>query len=751
NGLKEEVTVYRDSYGVPHIYAQSEEDLYLAVGYIQARDRFWQMDLLRRVTQGRLSEMFGKDMIDADVLFRALRISEKSEKIWAQMPENQKSMLTAYTKGVNQFLAEDDLGFEFTVLGYEPDRWTEQNSINLIGYMAWSLSTAWNTEPVFYKLQQKLSEEKFASLLQDMDIQKSIYPNFNLKGTLSDSSLLSASCKVAKLAPPVFNASNNWVVSGKKSTTGKPIFANDMHLGLMIPGVWTQMHQVVEGKLNVTGVVLPGQPAVVSGHNADIAWGMTNVMTDDIDFYAETVNPKNKNQYKFNGEWKDFEIKIEKIHTKEGEIIEKEIKFTHRGPVITGIKDTDDKVLSMHWLGNDDSNELRSLYLLNRAKNWEDFKDALKTFVSVAQNVNYADTEGNIGIYCCAGIPKRELPGWQIFPGDTDLYDWKEFVPFDSLPHAYNPERGYVLSANNKTANKDYPHYISAWFDNPNRAIRIEEMLTAKEKLSIEDFKKMHTDQHSVFARELTGSFLAVLSDEGLNDQQKKALKLLSAWDFNMEADKPESLIFDLTYVYLGKNILTDEMGEDLFAEYQKSDMPTSYIIRKIALNNGSPWCDDISTEETEDYAQMVNKSFRQAVDSIKAEYKKDIDYVTWGEAHKLKIQHPLGKVAALDIAFGLNRTYETGGSFHTVSPYSYDLKAGNFDANHGASQRHIYSTANFDESQVIIPTGVSGIPASKHYCDQTDDYINGVYHQDFFSKEEVTNNAEYRMTFLPK
>ncbi|NPA44216.1 MAG: penicillin acylase family protein, partial [Chlorobi bacterium] len=471
-GLKDEVKVYRDEFGVPHIVAKNDDDLYRVTGYIIAQDRMWQMDLLRRVTQGRLSEIFGNKTIGADKLFRALRISEKSEMVLSKTDAEIIKALEAFSDGVNQYIEKGDLSFEFKVLGYKPEKWTPQHSINLVGYMAWDLAIAWKMEMPMYKMQQKLDKDVFNEIFENLAYQKDVvYPEFMKDSSLTAYNLINEYEKVKDIIPEIFNGSNNWVVSGKKSTTGKPIFANDMHLGLMIPGVWSQIHQYVEGKVNVTGVVLPGSPFVVAGHNEKIAWGMTNLMLDGMDFYVETVN-EDSTKYKLNGEWKNFKVKNEKINIKGEESVDAKIRFTHRGPVISEFKNTE-KVISCHWIGNEMSNEIRSLYLLNRANNWNEFRDAVSTFKAVAQNIAYADVEGNIGLQCCAGVPVRVTDGDVVFPGDTDKYDWKGLHPFEELPFSYNPECGYVYSANNRTTSID-SFYISAWYALPNRANRIK-------------------------------------------------------------------------------------------------------------------------------------------------------------------------------------------------------------------------------------------------------------------------------------
>ncbi len=285
-----------------------------------------------------------------------------------------------------------------------------------------------------------------------------------------------------------------------------------MHLGLGAPGIWLQMHQVVKGKLNVTGVALPGAPAIVCGHNDRIAWGMTNVEVDNLDFYLEKTDSSKPDQYLYNGAWRKMEVRREKIAVKGGTVVEKDLRFTHRGPVVSDFKGIKDQVISMRWMGNEDSSELRTVYLLNRARDWNDFRAAIRSFVSISQNIVYADMDGNIGLHCAAGIPVRKKgDGLTVLPGWTDEYEWKGVVPPEKLPNSYNPREGFVSSANNKTVNAAYPYRISSWFDPSHRIRRIREMLREREKHSIESFRRMHADQHSKLVDDMKADLLAVL------------------------------------------------------------------------------------------------------------------------------------------------------------------------------------------------------------------------------------------------
>lgn len=756
SGLSADVTVIRDSFAIPHIYAENEHDLYLAVGYAMAQDRLWQMDLLRRVTQGRLAEIFGRDLVDADLLFRSLRFTEKSKRIFSTSDENVRICVESFADGVNQFIrqAGKKLPPEFGLLGYQPEPWLPEHSLNLIGYMAWDLSTGWPCEVLLDKMRQTLGPDLSTYMMPDMDsVHRTLaYPAFRLDKTDAETlTKLSETASIPdELGLDVFRGSNNWAVSGKLSATGKPLLANDMHLGLNIPGIWYQMNQVIPGKLNVTGVVLPGQPMVIAGHNDSIAWGFTNVMTDDADFYLETINPDNPDQYLLNGAWKDLKKVEEKILVTGGESVVKFNRFTHRGPVISEFKEGEDQVLSMRWLGNEDSNEVQAVYQLNRAANWADFRNALRFFVAVNQNAVYADVNGNIGLQSSIGIPIREGDRTLVYPGDTTRYDWKGLVPFDELPSAYNPECGYVASANCKTAPADYPYYISDWYVLPYRMDRIVEMLNEKEKLSAEDFQKMQGDQKSKMAEKFIHYFVTrLVVRNGLSEYEKEAYDLMKKWDCTLLKERPEGLIFEKWYYLTGVNLVKDQMDSLLLEEFTGEKTFFENFMENMLVAPSGSWADDVGTKETtETFGDIIGISFQQAVKELAAEHGARPGDWKWGDAHTITLAHPMSSVKILEKVLNLNRgPFPVGGSFHTVGPYTNPLNK-NSGVNNGASERHIFDTGNWDRSLTVIPTGTSGIPASKHYCDQTESYVTNRYHTDYVTRAKVEGSKLYRMKF---
>ena len=752
SGLSAKVTVKRDKWGMPHIYAQNLLDLYRVLGYVMAQDRLWHMDLIRRATEGRLSEIFGKDFVNTDLLLRSLQIPEKSEYLYSQIPDSVKQFLIAFSDGVNQYIHNAKaLPVEFRILKYKPEDWTPINTINLVGFMAWDLTLGWNEDIYLWQVLQKVDSIKFSQIVPRFDNRPVIYRQFKLPDSVQVTNDLSrVAQQLDNLGIIAFTGSNNWAVGPQKSVYNKPILANDMHLGFGIPGIWYQVHLKVPGKLDVTGVTIPGAPGVVAGHNENIAWGMTNVMLDNVDFYIETIN-NDTSAYLLNGKWVPFKILNEKIIVKGGDTVTKKLLFTHRGPVVSGFKGLKNKVLSMAWGGYDSlSNELMGVIMLNFAKNWQQFNQAVKYFRSVAQNIVYADVQGNFGIHMGAGIPIRKGPAYLPFNGDTTLHDWTGWVSYDKLPYEFDPKRGFVASANNKSA-VNYPYYISKYFAGGYRYERIVEMLKAKNKLSTDDFKKMHTDWKSKLVEHTLPYINKQLStwnsDDKLVNQAKQALK---QWDGVMTKDGIAPMIFEEFYHQLIMTAISDELGYQLAAKITANKMISGQFFERLVKNQASAWADNVKTKQKEDYNWLMKTAFLRTVDTLK-KFMGDYDDWRYANRHIFVLEHPLGKVKILDLLFHLNRgPYKVGGSWHTVSPYSYHYGKKMY-VFHGASQRHIFVVGDWDKGFMIIPTGNSGLPGNEFYCNQTDDYIKGIYRPDAFSDSAVEAVKKYQREFVPK
>ncbi len=752
-GLRQPVTVYHDSVGTPHIYAANAHDLYFVTGYLMAGDRMWQMDLLRRVGQGRLSEILGRDLLETDVLLRKLRIPDNAQRSYQHLPDSIQKALNAFADGVNAYLKMqgDDLPFEFKILGYRPEAWDPRHCLYLVGYMAWDLETGFRMEAISHAIREKAGPSRWKGILPpDEKMPPYVYQAIP-KGIFGpDTVVTTAMARLRALAPPIFEASNNWVIAPKKSATGTPLFSNDMHLGLSIPGIWWRAHQHIEGELDVTGVLLPGVPLVVAGHNDRIAWGMTNVMLDGADFYVETIDPADPDRYRLDGQWKKMKVVEETFHIKgEDSPVVRRLRFTHRGPILTEVNQITTPPLSMRWVGNELPEAPIALYRLNRASDWEEFRDAVRHFTTVSQNIAYADVEGNIGLQMVGSVPVRQGHPYLFFPGDTSAYDWTGFVPFDSLPYEYNPSRGFVASANQATA-RDLRYYISMWQYLPYRARRIHQFIKAHEKLTVDDIRTLLNDHYSMQAHDLRPPILKILNAfDGWNAAEKKALRILKAWDLRYETDHPAPLLFESTLRHLMEEAARDEMGDTLFRQFRELRLYQIYFLHNLLVSHtAGAWADRVTTPQQETLSTIVVAAFRKAVEEVLEKYA-DIEDARWGQQHQLALQHPLGKVRLLDLAFHLNRYLPAPGHGHTVNPFNYSWNAPYY-SRHGASQKHIYVPGRWDAGRSILPTGQSGIPASPDYCNQTKAYVNGELFPDRFSTDAVRKHARDITRFVP-
>ncbi len=752
-GLKDTVVVYRDARGMPHIRAKNEQDLYFTTGYITAQERLWQMDLIRRANTGRLSEIFGEGFVTTDLFMRSLDFTSTSKKMLDNLSPEILECLKAYTKGVNNFIESGcrKLPLEFRLLSYGPEPWTLEDIANIIGSMGWNLASRNMTSEIFnYRVIQKLGPEKAKVLIPDFSgYDNCVFPDFRLDDTLLSiaEAYIASTGKIESLGLMPLTGSNNWAVAGERSETGKPVLSNDMHLTLSAPGIWMQMHQTIPGKLDVTGVMIPGEPFIVAGHNDKIAWGMTNLMVDDIDLYAEKINPENPRQYYYNGGWNEMAEKREVIKIRGGKSDTFDIRFTHRGPLIQGYSDIDEDAISMKWSGDDPGDEISSVYLLNRGTCWEDFRSALSLFGSINQNFAYADTEGNIGLSAGGRIPLRKLNGNLIRNGQTDEYDWKGFIPFEQLPYVYNPAEGCVSSANNKTVDNSYPYYIGSDFAPPYRITRIRNMLKEKEIFGPDDFKRMILDQHSDLALLLTPHILKLNGrKELLSDTENAALALFAGWDYDMDPDLAVPSLFEFFRKSLIKELLADDLGELFNNLYY---IASECYLYGLLTNGAGHLVDNINTPQEEVLEDIILLGFKESVKAISEQYGKNMEGWKWGDIHRITMKHPLGSARILDWLYNFNsECYGVGGSDHTISSF-FSFSAG-FSVDYGSSERHIFNTADWDESFTIIPTGASGIPSSEFYLSQSEDFFEGRFYKDAFSEGAVKAAGNYKLLLIP-
>ncbi len=737
NGITSTVKIYRDSLAIPYIKANDEEDAAFALGYLHAQERLFQMDLMRRAIEGRLSEVIGDKTVKFDKMFRTFGFYRNRFKYYDNVPAQVKRSLIAYSKGVNAFLKshKGKLPVEFTLLNYTPDKWKPEESVLISKLLAYQLNISWWTDVAFSRLVQKLGEEKVKLLLPDFpENAPTIIPKRLKEMPLISDALIKTDREFRQFMgfTGTHIGSNNWVVNGKMSESGFPIIANDPHLAHQLPGLW-YLAVIKSPTWEVAGVTLPGVPGVVIGKNNNISWVLTNVMADDSDYYIEELD-SSKSHYKLDGKWKSLKVYADTIKVKDKpDVIVKEY-YTHRGPIINGIhlftEDGDSSPISMRWTGLDLSNEVAALIDINKAKNWEEFRNGVKLFSAPGQNFVYADRLGNIGYICGVKLPiRRTNSPTLVFDGTTSKSDWKGFVPFDKLPQFYNPSQNFIATANNKVV-KNYKYHISNVWEPASRIERITELLKSKEKHTVKDFQKYQVDQVSPYARTLTPYIVAAFSSaDSLSPNLKTALELLKNWDFNMSKESQTPAIYSEFYNEFLKNIFEDEMGRELFEEYIfMANVPYRKVLEMIG-NNHHPIFDNVNTKPVETRDDIIRESLKNAVSDLEKKFGKNPARWQWGKLHYILFKHALhGASGLLDKTFDAG-PYEIGGSGTTIfnTEYSFRKPYANIL---GPSMRFIFDFAKPNFFYIVLPSGESGNFISPHYKEMIPSWLNGKYYK---------------------
>jgi penicillin amidase len=749
DGLQSPVKIYRDDFGVPHIFAQNETDLFFAMGYVVCQDRLWQMDLNRRAATGTLSEIFGTKTLKIDRLIRTIGIPKIANELALNISSVSKTMLTAYSAGVNAYLAKnkDRLPDEFILLQYQPQSWTIEHSLAYQRLMAWNLEMAWHVDLVFGELIDKVGIKKMTEILPD-------YPT-NAPTIVEHHSFQLAQLQnqIKKITKSSFNwvgvtapgwGSNSWVISGNRTTTGKPLLANDPHLAHQNPSIWYEIHLNAPG-IDCYGVSLPGIPGIVIGHNPSIAWGLTNVMADGCDFFVEDINPDNAEQYLYQGRWYDFSRIAEEIIVKNQPSENLVIRFTHQGPIISDIHpamQNSTKAISLKWTGHQLSDELFACYKIMKAKNWDDFIEALQCFSVPAQNYIYADTAGNIGYYCTGSIPIRNSGNGLIpQPGRNKDFEWITSIPFKQLPQSYNPADGRIVTANNKI-DADYPYFITTYWEPPYRAERIKELLAIKDKFYLNDFKAIQLDLFSKHAQFLMPIILDVLPNFERNTQLRAYFcHSLETWDFNLEAEAVAPTIFEVFLTRFYKNIFIDEMGDSLFNNFLSLPNIPIRVTDNLITRKTSQWFDNINTPDSvESMSDIVLLSLEQTFDYLTNNLGEKVSDWCWGNIHSLTFEHALGKQKPLNRLFNLG-PFPLGGSCTSVNNSMYALNKDDFRITVGPSMRMIVDLSDRNNSLIDITMGQYGNQFIKHFKDQTPLWLTGGYHRTLTDSAKICNS----------
>lgn len=772
-GLHEAVEIITDTYGVPHIYAQTEDDLFFAQGYVHAQDRLWQMELNRRLCSGRLSEVVGEALLETDRFCRRLGMHRSAAEEVTRLPAATLRILDAYSRGVNIFIAynEGKLPVEFTLLRFQPEPWKPADTIQWGKMMGWSLGGNWETEITRARLVAKLGVERASKLEAGYDASHPLIipPGVEYQGI--NLGLREQYEQIQELSGfSMFGGSNNWVVDGTMTETGAPILCNDPHLGQAVPSIWYECH-LNAGDFDVTGVSFPGTPGIVIGHNQHIAWGVTNAVSDVQDLYVEKFNPENADQYEYQGKWEDAEIIREEISVKgqEQPVIEK-VRVTRHGPILTSFQQTSaeneeaaetaEVPLALRWTGLEQGNIISAVAKLNRAKNWEEFRDALRDWDVPPQNFVYADQQGNIGYIMAGAIPIRKKgqalvpsPGWS---GD---YEWTGTIPFDELPQTYNPPQHFIATANNRVIDDTYPHYITNEWLNGYRAQRIRDLLTSKEKLTLADMAEIQGDQYSLPAVEILPH---ILNLNGETQLEKAALEILRAWDYVLAPTSIAAAIYTKFFSKLEHIFLNTVLGDDeaLKSSYMGigSNMLTPsngyasrnkpLLIRLLKEHDDSWFENSVIVNGPKSWDSALKNAFKAALDELRDRLGSNILGWQYGTIHKMTYNHPLGSVKALERFFNRG-PYAVGGDSDTVN-MGASLPSNPEVVITVPSFRQIVDLADLSRSRSIHAPGQSGLPASKHFDDFIPLWMKLEHHPMLFTRRAIEDNAEDTLRMLP-
>lgn len=784
-GLENKVDVYRDQWGVTHLYASSDADLFLAQGYIHAQDRLWQMEFGRRIGSGTLSEVFGNFMVESDAasrLFGMRRVAENSMQV---LDDDTRRYIVQYTAGVNAFLNthQSRLPAEFMLLGFEPEPWTEVDTLMWSNTMAYFMSANYRAELLRQDTLIAINDQSVAVLFPEYESGSADLfggkrlvdePLGSMMPERLYQDLNGFMCCTANMTQQW--GSNAWVVSGEHTESGKPLLANDTHLALSIGGGWYEMG-LHSDRFDVVGYTFPGMPFVVVGHNSDIAWGLTNLNADVQDVYVEKLdNVSNPGRYLVDGEWRDLSFRSEKISVKDADPVMFDIVETHRGPLLDsllrfndpfrfGYKKTDSPSVSLAWTMKGSSTTLQGIARLNRASNWDEFRSALSHWDTLSQNMLYADTKGNIGQQAAGRVPVRAEGHEGSVPvdGTDSRNDWIGFLPFDALPYSYNPASGILVAANHDITDRTNDgeselaesSFITHDWDPGYRAHRIhtliEETLLNQGKMDILTNKNIQNDVYSVYA----DNFIALLADiKPASENGLKAHEAVLTWDQFYRKDSVGAAIFDAWYLQFVDNLLRDDFLESdadhVFKFYK--DMVNFHVPALLRIIDGDyqDLVDNISTPEVEDLTDIATRSFSQAVAYLEDNHGSQVSQWQWGTVHSMTFKHsPFGNSGIKPLEWLFNSdTVPAEGSWFTVNlaHYSWEFP---FLMNFGTSQRMVVDTADWDSMQSVGTTGQSGLVFHDNRTDQLSLWSSAKYRDLPFSKNAVTSASDKRLLIL--
>jgi penicillin amidase len=734
-GLKAPVQVERDTTGVPHLSAQSLDDLYLAQGYVTAQDRLWQMDLLRRVARGEIAEIAGARALPLDVDSRTLGMRVAADAAVDNLPEDQRRWIAAYTRGVNAFISTHSasLPVEFKLIRLAPRPWTESDSLVIGLHMFRNLTTTWKDELLKTSLLQRVGLQRTNDLLPTRTDHDEP-PGEPLPTTARDKQVASP----AMLGPTLFGAllsgsldpwspdptssseegtpgSNNWVVGPSHTASGRAMLANDPHLEFSVPGIWYALQLSAPG-MNVAGVSLPGLPAVIIGHNDKIAWGMTNLGADVQDLYLEAFDPDNPHRYLVDGEWKDAQVRHETIHVRGQRDQEMDVTITRHGPLMLN---QPGERYALRWVATEPGVWKFPFSKINAAADWEQFTAALREYPGPSQNFVYADSAGNIGYYGAGLIPIRPK-GDGSFPlrGDETANDWKGYIPFEQLPHVYNPPRGFIATANARVVPDNYPYPVATRWESPDRVDRInallEKHIADKHLITPDDFRRIQMDiyaGHHRMIAQATAAAAAVTLKDRPNPRLAQAADALRKWDGMATADSYATTLAHFTREELKQRLLQPVLG-DIYPRYDWH-MQTVFL-ENVLAHRPANWL----PSRDADYDQLLTDCLSAAMANLEKRFRSPkMEEWRWGKIMEITFIHPIGNsLPGLRRLFNLG-PFEQAGTAYTVKQTTHTL---------GPSMRMVVDFGDLEKTTLTLTTGESGHPLSSHYRDEFPKWKSG-------------------------
>ncbi|HEY6143314.1 MAG TPA: penicillin acylase family protein [Flavobacterium sp.] len=753
--IEKETTVYFDEFGVPHIYANSQKDAMTALGFVHAQDRLWQMELMRRIAPGRLSEMFGSKLLKIDSFFTGLGIDENSDEAIAKLDKNSEAyqLTLAYIDGINQYVEEGKTPVEFQLLGLKKEKFTIKDVYNIFGYMSFSFAMAQKTDPLLTEIWDKWGEEYLKDFGLDGSFGTTQIKSFDGKAIEYAEISKSMISLLGNSPVPAFVGSNSWVIAPKKTKNGKVIFANDPHIVFSQPCTWYEAHIVVPD-YEMYGYYLAGTPFPLLGHNREYAYGLTMFENDDVDLFQEEENPNNKRQYKTLNGFQDYKIRKKTIKVKDSTDVVLEIRETQHGPVMNDLLDgiKNKKPVAMSWIYTQHPNKiLDAVYSLSHSKNLNDFRKGVSLIAAPGLNVMYGDTKGNVSWNTSGKLYKRDKsvnPNF-ILNGTNGIDDKKEFLDFSKNPYAINPSWNYVYSANNQPEAIDgylYPGYYLP----EDRAKRIMGLLEPKNNWTKEDVAQMMNDNTSLVAMDVANSLVAAIDEERLSEVEIKALSILKKWSGSNDLKDLAPTIYNKWISVYLINTFQDELGETEFKMLLSTHIIKQVIAPQIK-NEHSVWWDDVTSKgKKESRTEILIKSFHEAIATLEKQLGKDINTWTWNRVHILEHQHPLGKVAVLKGIFNVG-SFEVPGSNEVINNFIFDFTNDEkYTVKIGPSTRRVIDFSDIENSLSILPTGQSGNPFSKHYNDQAEMYNSGKFRKMKLNKAEIIKTST-KLVFVPK